>query len=133
MFGLFCRGLHCAGCGKGLPLSLIILIVGIVAVRQPGFDAMVGGSIIEGSCIIGGSCVFAAVAGGVILTLLNRVGPKVVWVKWERGLTYSQIKYLESGDRRWLGLTGGILPELSEAPDETSGHTTKAIVLCNDR
>lgn len=122
MFGLFCKGLHCAGCGKGLPLSLVLVIIGTVAVSNRNFDDALGSVIttaIEVACY---SAAFAAVATSAIIALFCRKGPTTVYVRW-KGFTYSQIKFMETGNPRWLDMVNGQMPEI--APRHTIPYSTE--------
>lgn len=62
--GLFCKGLHCAGCGKGIPLSIVVVLI-LIASRA---GTAISGTIEE--CII---AIMASIAFGVIAT------PLVLW------------------------------------------------------
>jgi hypothetical protein len=127
MFGLFCKGLHCAGCGKGLPLSIILLIVGMVAVRDPSFDSALGGAIAEATIVL------ASVLGGCwivtlgIIALFVRKGPVCVYTRTDR-ITYSQMKYIETGDSKWLALSGPV-KALAEAPNVAHNYGKGEVVL----
>ena len=113
MFGLFCKGLHCAGCGKGLPFSLVLIVIGIVAVRTPAFDAAMGGAIEAAAIAIASSFLIGVIGTGIALSLMMRKGPPIVIVRTEvNRVSYSQMKFLETGDPEWLALMGPIPPVL---------------------
>lgn len=110
MFGLFgaaCKGLHCAGCGKGIPASVLLLLVGIfIANLQTAL--LVELVIISVSILSGAGIIIAAMLG-----LFMRKGPAVAFVRREpRTISFSQHKFLETGDPEWLALMGPIeIPE----------------------
>lgn len=45
MFGILggaCKGLHCAGCGKGIPLGIVLLFLGVMAAISRGAHEVLG-------------------------------------------------------------------------------------------
>jgi hypothetical protein len=110
MFGLFCKGLHCAGCGKGIPGAIILFVVGILIAGNRAFDH----AIVEAAVVLGCSLLFAVISGAYILRAFYRHGPAVVHMRQGMDLTFCQRKFLETGDRSWLALTNGEMPELPE-------------------
>jgi hypothetical protein len=108
MFGLACKGLHCAGCGRGIPAFIVALIIVFIAAS----DKAISGAIEIAAYAIAGAIAFAAIGTMAFLHLFMRKGPAVVYVKTDR-LTYGEMKYLESGDTDYLALTGGQVPQIA--------------------
>lgn len=111
MFGLACKGLHCAGCGKGIPASLFVLVVGILLASSHSFNNALGHAIELAVIVLGIAATVVSIATAAIIALFMRKGPKVVFVRTNR-LLFSEIKYLEDGDSEWLALTNGKRPEI---------------------
>jgi hypothetical protein len=100
MFGLACKGLHCAGCGKGIPASLIVIIAAIVAFNSRAFDNALGRALVEIAAFIA----LAWVVTMVLYVVFMRKGPTIVNTKTD-GIWYSEIKYMETGDDEWLAFS----------------------------
>lgn len=104
MFGGICKGLHCAGCGKGIPaLSVIaIIVIGIIFV-----DVL---------AIIGAIIAICGMITAMIYGVFLRKAP-IVHHQQAGNLTYCQLKFLQTGDTEWLGLTGGKAPIIGRVED----------------
>lgn len=97
MFGIFCKGLHCAGCGKGIPASIIVIIVAIAAFNSHAFDNALGRALVEISALVA----LAWIVTIVLYIVFMRKGPVIVNTRSDR-VWYSEIKYMETGDPEWL-------------------------------
>ena len=126
MFGLACKGLHCAGCGKGLPLSLVLIIVGTLALTNRHLDAGIR-DLAVGLCF----CTAFAVTGTVILAWIFNRKTTTVFTRTDR-LTYCQMKFLETGDREWLALTGGKMPEMGASGERVYQRAEIVRYLADD-
>jgi hypothetical protein len=100
MFSIACKGLHCAGCGKGIPASLIVIIAAIVAFNSRAFDNALGRTLVEIAALVA----LAWVVTMVLYVVFMRKGPRIVNTKTD-GIWYSEIKYMETGDREWLAFS----------------------------
>lgn len=100
MFGAICEGLHCDGCGKAGSAGLFGAAIAIYIASQISIEA-----VIYTILILVGAAVFAAVGTLLILRVIITRGPPVVYTQTDR-LTYSQMKFLQTGDREWLALHG---------------------------
>ena len=100
MFGLACKGLHCAGCGKGIPASLIIIVAAIVAFNSHSFDSALGRALVE----IAALTALAWIVTMVLYVVFMRKGPRIVNTKTD-GIWCSEIKYMETGDPEWLAFS----------------------------
>lgn len=99
MFGIFCKGLHCAGCGKGIPASIVLIVIAIAALNSSAFDTALGRALVE----IAALCAIAWIATIVAYVLFMRKGPRIVSVRTDR-IMYSEMKYMETGDDEWLSM-----------------------------
>lgn len=100
MFGVFCKGLHCAGCGRGIPASVLLLLGGI-AIASLQASVIIMGLIIL-IAILAGAGIISLIAYRLFMTK----GPAVVHVRQGMSISYSQQKFLETGDPEWLELMG---------------------------
>jgi hypothetical protein len=91
MFSIACKGLHCAGCGKGIPASLIVIIAAIVAFNSRAFDNALGRTLVEIAALVA----LAWVVTMVLYVVFMRKGPRIVNTKTD-GIWYSEIKYMET-------------------------------------
>lgn len=127
MVGLFCKGLHCAGCGKGLPVSIIVLILGWIAITTPAFDNALGEAIIISTAIGAGAWIVSIL---IYVTLCRNL--KVVSVRSVTNrLSYSQMKFLETGDTEWLALHGDI-PAIENNHSVLRGEIVNGDALSHD-
>jgi hypothetical protein len=94
---MLCKGLHCAGCGKGIPLSIILIVVSIAALNSRAFDDAVMRALAE----IAALAAISWIATLAVYAIFCRRGPTVVNTKTDR-IWYSEIKYMETGDPSWL-------------------------------
>jgi hypothetical protein len=99
MFGLACKGLHCAGCGKGIPLGIVIILVGLATrVNNSALHALTN-AVMWAAFIVGG-CI---VATGAIVALIQRRDFQMSYSKWD-GPTMVEEKARESwADNARLG------------------------------
>lgn len=95
LFGLACKGLHCAGCGKGIPLGIVIILLGIVSRISNAMVRELANSIMWGAFIIGG-CI---VATGAVITAIQRRDFQMIYTNWE-GPTMVQEKAEETWTER---------------------------------
>lgn len=133
MFSLFCKGLHCAGCGRGLPLSLVLVLVLSYASTNKNVDQIMGQTILEASLALAS----AFAVGSIVISLL------VKWIIKNQHLTvistqlpadqltYSEMKFLQTGEVKWLRLTGrqpfAILGEV----DDATSHSKELDIVDN--
>jgi hypothetical protein len=101
--GLFCKGLHCAGCGRGIPLGLVLVLILAYGISNKNVDsALLDVALALASSFVVGSIVIAL----LVRWLARHRYLTVVYVRTPV-LTYSEMKFLETGDRKWLRLVGG--------------------------
>jgi len=99
MFGLACKGLHCAGCGKGIPLGIVIILLGVVS-QVNGVMVEALASVVMWGAFVVGACI---VATGTAISLLQRNDFQMVYSKWD-GPTMVQTKTEETwADRAQVG------------------------------
>jgi hypothetical protein len=92
-----CKGLHCAGCGKGIPASIIVIVVAIAAFNSRTFDNALGRTLVE----IAALSALTWIVTIVLYIVFMRKGPTIVNTKTD-GVWYSEIKYMETGNPEWL-------------------------------
>lgn len=110
--GLFCKGLHCAGCGKGFPAGIVLAIIALAAIGSRHADRWIGRFFGEAAVILAILVPVILIVSALVLKLIIRVFSPVVCVRIPANkVTYSQMKFLETGDTEWLELTGG-MPEV---------------------
>ena len=93
MFGIMCKGMHCAGCGKGIPASIIIIIAAMTAFNSRSFDNEVGRTLVEIAALIA----LAWIVTMVLYIVFMRKGPVIVNTRTDRAWI-SEIKYMETDD-----------------------------------
>src|SRR5215831_17386329 len=98
--GIFCKGLHCAGCGKGIPLSIIIIVLAIAAMNSHSFMSALGRALVEIVALIA----IAWIATIAIYAIFCRKGPTIVSCRTDR-IWYSEQKYMETGNPEWLAFS----------------------------
>jgi hypothetical protein len=99
MFGIACKGLHCAGCGKGIPLGIVIILIGLATRINDAALAGLADALMWSALIIGG-CVMVT---GTIVALVQRRDFQMIYGKWD-GPTMAQAKAEETwADRARLG------------------------------
>lgn len=90
IFGLVCKGLHCAGCGKGIPAGIVIILLGVVfRLASQVSNTMVhelASAIMWGAFVVGG-CV---VATGTSIALLQRRDFQMMYTNWEGPTTVQE-------------------------------------------
>lgn len=99
MFGIMCKGLHCAGCGKGIPASLLVIVLAIVAFNSHAFTSELGRALIECAAM----AALCWVVTMVLYIVFMRKGPRIVSVRTDR-IMYSEMKFMETGDSEWLAM-----------------------------
>lgn len=109
--GIFCKGLHCAGCGKGIPASILVIIAAIVAFNSRAFDNALGRILVE----IAALTALAWTVTMILYVVFMRKGPNIVNTRTDR-VWYSEVKYMETGDPEWLAFSQ---PKRALAPKET--------------
>jgi hypothetical protein len=127
--GLFCRGLHCAGCGKGIPLALVLFVIGLFITTT----GHVLRTLEDAAITVAAITASAWVVGIVILSLAfgrHGKGPRVVCIRTPEPL-YSVAKYRETGDAKWLALSGRTPAEI-EAPHYVPNYHGQ-VVIYSDR
>lgn len=113
MGALFCKGLHCAGCGKGIPALIVAALLFVVLTMADVIATM-----LEIVLSIGAIC---GMVTAIIYAAFLRKAP-VVNCQTAGKLTYSQMKFLQTGDTEWLGLTGGTIPVIGSVEDASPRH-----------
>lgn len=91
LFGLACKGLHCAGCGKGIPLGIVIILLGVVSQVSGAMIDVLASAIMWAAFIIGGTIV----ATGAVITAIQRRDFQMIYTNWE-GPTIVQAKAQET-------------------------------------
>jgi len=103
MFGLACKGLHCAGCGKGIPLGAVVLgiILAMVAHSAGAITAAFEELIIGAAIVVFLAAIMATAAVMRLMALPeNR---NVLSGRWE-GTGYTELTgHYQSGEpiRQW--------------------------------
>lgn len=85
MFGLFCKGLHCAGCGKGIPAAIVGVIIVLVfsgALKLAGAMGEIVGMIETASLYIGIGLALCGLATVLGIRAITRVKP-VMAMRWQ--------------------------------------------------
>jgi hypothetical protein len=100
MFGAFCKGIHCAGCGKGIPAFVVLLLAGIYTAT------LTTALLIEVVAICTAVIIGVIIITASLLGWLVNKGPRCIFMRTDR-ITYSEMKFLETGNRDWLAISGG--------------------------
>jgi hypothetical protein len=95
MFGAACKGLHCLGCGRGIPAGVIAAVAVIVTVLDPGpffralaeflratWPELLGLSVIAGAALVGTMAVIARMRKAAVLDYSRWDEPTYVQ-QWE--------------------------------------------------
>lgn len=91
--GLFCKGLHCAGCGKGFPVGILAAIILLVMAIHNHIMGAIGALIHDLEMIALFLAIGAAVFAVIIVIALRGITMvrPVMGMKWE-GETQTEIK-----------------------------------------
>jgi hypothetical protein len=127
--GLFCRGLHCAGCCKGIPLAVVLFVVGLfITTTGHVLESLEKAAITLGA--------FTAIAWVITVVIFSLVfgrrgkGPRVVCLRGIEPL-FSEAKYLETGKTEWLALSSRTPAEIEAAAYVPNHHGQ--VVIYSDR
>lgn len=126
MFGLACKGLHCAGCGKGIPAGALILGVILVMVgRSAGAITAAFEELLIGAAVV----VFLAAVISVtaIMRVMARQENRAVLAGRWNGAGYTELTgHYQSGEpiRQW--------PDVEYRPQIAPRHTIPADILSVD-
>ncbi|HVH71521.1 MAG TPA: hypothetical protein VNB49_10475 [Candidatus Dormibacteraeota bacterium] len=66
MFGLFCKGLHCAGCGKGIPAGAVITLAAAAILGNGAVANVLGNVLIALASIAAAFFVVAMAIAGMV-------------------------------------------------------------------
>lgn len=109
MFGLACKGLHCAGCGKGIPAAVVVIMLAIVASMN---DAM--GAIAVALYWVAGGVVLAAIVAPLLIRAIVQRMP-VVYIKWDNTPMVTEAKLIEiPSTPQWPYAEYRPLPQITE-------------------
>ncbi len=103
MFGLACKGLHCAGCGKGIPAGVVILgiILAFVA-RSAGAITAAFEELIIAAAIV--TFLAVVIATAAVVSLFGRVANEGILSGRWNGVGYTELSgHYQSGEpiREW--------------------------------
>lgn len=89
--GLFCRGLHCAGCGKGIPLGIVVaLCIAGMAIGTSGNDSALAKDIANDIIAIA-ICMAIAAIGTAFAVAYAWKAHSAPGIRWE-GPTMAETK-----------------------------------------
>jgi hypothetical protein len=118
MFGLVCRGLHCAGCKGGG--GFVVLIGGLILclISLPSIEAILAHAIIVGALIIGSAIFLSGVAYAIISRWCEK---RMLYARGSGFLTIQREAWNADNRSRETAITRSQYPQIP-------GHHVNAIL-----